>query len=57
MPERPAVKPRQAWMTMTSCHPKYSARERFVVFAKLVRTIPRGDGLPASFMTVPAKAA
>ena len=25
-----------AWLTLTTCHPKFSARERFVVFAELV---------------------
>jgi len=57
VPQRPGVRPTQAWMTMTTCHPKFSARERWVVFAKLVRNIPRADGLPASFMAVPAGAA
>lgn len=56
VPQRPGVKPTQAVMTMTACHPKFSARERFVVFADLVRTIPRASGLPASFMVVPAGA-
>ena len=46
----------QAWMTMTACHPKFSASQRYVVFAKLVKRIPRASGLPASFMAVPAGA-
>lgn len=54
VPEQPGVQPKQAWMTMTSCHPKFSARERYVVFAKLVKTFPRARGLPASFMAVPS---
>jgi sortase A len=41
---------------MTACHPKFSATQRYVVFARLVRNIPRAEGLPASFMTVPAGA-
>ena len=57
VPQRPGAKPKKAWLTMTACHPKYSARERYVLFAELVKTIPRADGLPASFMTVPAGAA
>lgn len=52
--QRPGARPTQAWMTMTSCHPKLSARERYVVFARLVRSFPRASGLPASFMAVPA---
>ncbi|MBE3073594.1 MAG: class E sortase [Actinobacteria bacterium] len=56
VPQRPGVQPRQAWMTLTTCHPKFSARYRYVVFAKLVKRIPRASGLPASFMAVPAGA-
>lgn len=56
VPERPGVSPTEAWLTMTSCHPRFSARERFVVFAKLVEVIPRAKGLPASVMAVPAGA-
>jgi sortase A len=56
-PQRPGVPPVQAVMTMTACHPKYSAAERYVVFATLVKSIPRAAGLPASFMAVPARAA
>jgi hypothetical protein len=41
---------------MTSCHPKFSARERYVVFARLVKNLPRAGGLPASFMAVPTGA-
>jgi sortase A len=25
-----------AWLTLTTCHPKFSARERLIVFAELV---------------------
>jgi sortase A len=57
VPQHPGVPPAQAWMTMTACHPKFSARQRFVVFAKLLKSIPRAEGLPASFMAVPARAA
>jgi len=41
-------------MTMTACHPKFSAKFRYVVFAKLVQSFPRASGLPASFMAVPS---
>lgn len=56
VPQHPGVKPTQAWMTMTACHPKFSATQRYVVFARLVKIIPRASGLPASFMAVPAGA-
>jgi sortase A len=54
VPQRPGVQPTQAWMTLTACHPRFSARQRYVVFARLVKRIPRASGLPASFMAVPA---
>ena len=57
VPQRPGVAPTEAWMTMTACTPKYSASQRYVVFSKLVKVIPRADGLPASFMAVPKGAA
>jgi sortase A len=56
VPQVRGARPTQAWMTMTACHPKFSATQRYVVFARLVRNIPRAEGLPASFMTVPAGA-
>ena len=54
VPQHPGDKPTQAWLTMTSCNPRFSATQRYVVFAKLVRSIPRATGLPASYMAVPA---
>jgi len=53
VPQRPEATPTEAWMTMTACEPKFSARLRYVVFSKLVEIIPRADGLPASLMVVP----
>ena len=40
-------------MTMTACHPKYGAAQRYVVFAQLVKTYKHADGLPAGTLTVP----
>lgn len=54
VPQHPGVRPDQAWLTMTACHPRFSATQRYVVFAMLVKIIPRASGLPASFMAVPA---
>jgi sortase A len=56
VPERPGAKAAEGWLTLTACHPKYSAAERYVVFAKLVRTYPRAEGLPAGTLDVPGKA-
>jgi sortase A len=55
VPNKPGAEPNGAWLTMTACHPKYSAAQRYIVFAKLVRTYPRAEGLPAGTLDVPAK--
>jgi sortase A len=57
VPQHPGVRPTQRWMTLTACHPKYSASQRYIVFARLVRTIPRAEGLPASYLRTAGKAA
>ena len=45
-PGRPGTQPTAAWLTLTSCHPKYSAQQRYVVHARLVRTYPGVQGVP-----------
>jgi sortase A len=53
VPDQPGATATGRWMTMTACHPKYSAAQRYVVFAALVQTYPRADGLPAGTLAVP----
>jgi sortase A len=53
VPDEPGRKPTQRWMTMTACHPKYSAAQRYVVFAELDSTYPHAKGLPAGTLAVP----
>jgi sortase A len=36
----------EALLTLTTCHPRYSARQRLVVQAELTATDPKGDGAP-----------
>ena len=57
VPQHPGTEPTEAMLTMTACHPKFSAAQRYVVFARLLRTIPRADGIPPSLLAVPGKAA
>jgi sortase A len=57
VPQKPGAQPTGRWMTMTACHPKYSAAQRYVVFAQLVKTYKHADGLPAGTLTVPPKKA
>lgn len=36
VPRRPGAEPDGRYLTLTTCHPKYSARERYIVHAELV---------------------
>ena len=45
VPNHPGQKPTDAMMTMTACHPKFSARERYVLFSKLDQTIAKAPGI------------
>ncbi|XVX20337.1 class E sortase [Actinomycetota bacterium] len=48
VPDQPGATPTERWMTLTACHPMFSARERYIVHARLESTYPRSTGLPAS---------
>ncbi|WP_240487096.1 class E sortase [Actinomadura flavalba] len=41
VPGRPGRKPKQRMITLTTCHPKYSAAQRLVIFGKLSAEVPR----------------
>jgi sortase A len=41
VPQHAGQRPTRRLLTMTACHPKYSARQRYVVFAELRRSTPR----------------
>ncbi|SDY21112.1 LPXTG-site transpeptidase (sortase) family protein [Micromonospora pattaloongensis] len=47
VPNRPGVRPTQAFLTLTTCNPKYDNYERLIVHAKLVRSQPKSAGDPA----------
>lgn len=47
VPEQPGVAPTERLMTLTSCHPQYSARERYIVHAVLDSWQPKTAGEPA----------
>lgn len=46
VPGDPAAVPTEARMTLTTCHPMYSARERFIVHSTLDYWMPVADGTP-----------
>ena len=39
------AKPTKALITLTSCHPKYSARQRIIVYGALGETLKKADGV------------
>jgi len=47
VPGEPDAVPTEAVMTLTTCHPMYSARQRYVVHAALEYWVPVADGTPA----------
>ena len=52
VPDEPDAEPTVAVLTMTSCHPEFSARQRYVVRAELAATYPHADGVPADVLEV-----
>lgn len=52
VPEQPSAVPSQAFLTMTSCHPEYSSRERYIVHGLLAATYSRAEGVPADLLKV-----
>jgi sortase A len=47
VPGHPSANPTRALLTLTTCHPKYSADQRMIVHAQLSRAVPRsGSSLP-----------
>jgi len=43
--------PTRALLTMTTCNPEYSARERLIVSAELTEAVDKAAGLPAALQT------
>ena len=52
VPDEPGVEAETATLTMTSCHPEFSSRERFVVHAELDQTYPHDPGVPTEVLKV-----
>ena len=52
VPDQPDAEATEATLTMTSCHPEFSARERYVVHATLAAEYPRDQGVPAEVLEV-----
>lgn len=52
VPDRPGETATQAVLTMTSCHPEYSSRERYVLHGLLQGSYSRAEGVPADLLKV-----
>ena len=56
VPQHPGQKPTSSWMTMTACHPEFSARERYVEFSELEQVLPKRNGeIPAALAGIRIK--
>jgi sortase A len=52
VPNRAGVNPTQRLLTLTTCHPKFSARQRLVIHALLEGSPhPASQGLPPALAT------
>lgn len=47
VPMQPAASPREGYLTMTSCNPRFGSQERYVAYALLERWQPASAGPPA----------
>ncbi|MGY2744467.1 class E sortase [Pseudarthrobacter sp. O4] len=47
VPTQPAAVPKESYLTMTSCNPRFGSQERFVAYALLERWQPASAGPPA----------
>jgi sortase A len=50
VPRQPGVAPTESLLTLTTCHPRYSARERMVVSAVLEDQRAKTDGVPPALV-------
>jgi sortase A len=54
VPGQRSATPTEALLTLTTCHPRYSARQRLVVQAELTATDAKGDGPPTALRAASA---
>ena len=50
-PGQPGVEATERMLTLTACHPMYSARERYIVHAEFAYWTDRADGIPDALAT------
>lgn len=49
-PGAPGVTPTAASITLTTCHPRYSAAQRYIVYGELEYWAPAGNGYPSEIV-------
>ncbi|WP_291379250.1 class E sortase [Demequina sp.] len=49
-PGEPGVAPTAASITLTTCHPRYSAAQRYIVYGELEYWAPTGQGYPSEIV-------
>lgn len=54
MPDQPGVAPDDRYITLTTCHPKFSAAERWIVHGRLDYWAPVGHGVPEELVELHA---
>lgn len=52
VPNQPDAEPTERYLTLTTCHPMFSARERYIVHAVLDYWAPVSEGVPAELAEV-----
>ncbi|MCZ3386403.1 MAG: class E sortase [Actinomycetia bacterium] len=48
VPNEPDAVPRKELLTLTTCNPRWDSYERLIIHAKLVESLPKGEGRPAA---------
>lgn len=52
VPDAPDAEATAKLFTMTSCHPEFSARQRYIVHGELAAAYPHSEGVPADVLQV-----
>ena len=52
VPNKPGEEPTERMLTMTACHPMYSAAERYITYAKYDHWVDRSKGIPKELAEV-----
>ncbi len=53
VPGKPGEQPTEASITLTTCHPRFSAEKRFIVWGELKYWAPTGNGYPSELVEQP----